>query len=89
MQSAASFKSGTSPALSSQLLKNKGVRTGGEVRSAAHKVMVQIRVACCVGKGRIREKGESREVSRREREQSEMGDWKGGRGLERSLGGRL
>ena len=40
-------------------------------------------------KGRVREKGESRGVSRREREQSEMGDWKGGRGLEWSLEGRL
>lgn len=40
-------------------------------------------------KGRVREKGESRGVSRREREQSEMGDWKGGRGLEQSLEGRL
>lgn len=50
LRSAASSESGTSPALNSQLLK-KGVRAGGEVSSAAHKVMVQIKVACCVGKG--------------------------------------
>ena len=49
MQSTARVASGTSPALKSALKNNRcqGLR---EVSSAARKVMVQIRAACCVAK---------------------------------------